>query len=51
MAWEMSSFDLNEEAEDAEALQAFEDVEEDRGDDYATKEINEVRIQTLQLLL
>ncbi|XP_024863203.1 adenylate kinase 9 isoform X2 [Kryptolebias marmoratus] len=41
VAWELCSFDLDEEAEDAEALQAFEGVEEDRSDNYAEEEEDE----------
>lgn len=45
VAWNLSSFDLDEEVEDAEALQAFEEAEEESSDDYAKEENDDVSIQ------
>lgn len=45
VAWKLSSFDLDEEVEDAEALKAFEEAEAESSDDYAKEEQDDVSIQ------
>ncbi|XP_037541400.1 adenylate kinase 9 [Nematolebias whitei] len=45
VAWKLSSFDLDEEVEDAEASKAFEEAEEESSDDYAKEEQDDEDIQ------